>query len=218
LVLRLFETLDAGECKTPLDSKVLEKLANGRLASRAAQKARDHIAQCVYCLNAYAEVQSILEMPTPAEAIQEEAETRPARVTTAATRGLFDQVRELISTIEREVRQLRHRAVQTEYSDPGLHAYASLALMDVRSMPMSGSEESFDELVSRLQTARRSLEEQLSQVMTFTKLIEQHEQLATQLQAAKMESVEKRRLLGELSKARVLLGAALPQLSRRLKV
>jgi hypothetical protein len=90
--------------------------------------------------------------------------------------------------------------------------------MDVRSRLTSGSEESFDELVSKLQTARRSLEEQLSQVMTFTKLIEQHEQLATQLRAAKIESVEKRRLLGELSKARVLLGAALPQLSRRLGV
>jgi hypothetical protein len=206
LVLRLLEALSAGGCRAPIDRTILETLATGTLGAPESELARNHLAECVYCLHAFSEIQSLLEMPTPAEVMEEEGRIQAEH---EARWELGNRVRELIGTIERERRLLAHRARQLEYSDPGLHAYADAALSPTEP-PL---EEDVDALVSRLETARRSLEEQQNLVTTCLALLKQHGQLAAQVRAARMSRDWKL-----LDRARGDFIDLLQQLSRRLRV
>jgi hypothetical protein len=207
LVLRLLEALSAGECRAPIDRTILEALATGTLGAPESELARNHLAECVYCLHAFSEIQSLLEMPTPAEVREEEARVQAAHSTRSE---LENRVRELIGAIERERRLLAHRARQLEYSDPGLHASADAALDQTWESPL---EEDVEALVSRLETARRSMEEQQNLVTMCLGLLKQHGQLAAQVRAAGMSRDWKL-----LDRARGDLIDLLQQLSRRLRV
>jgi hypothetical protein len=208
IVLKLVEALGAGECEAPLAPMVLEKLATGSLEARKAGQARDHIAQCVYCVNAYAEVLNVLEMPTPAEVMEEESEVRRQRASQTPS-DVGTQVSELIREIERETRYLRHRTVQREYSEPSLFEEER----DPGRLPFKKSRS-----VSKSEPSSRSAEEQRAFVAKFMGLVKQHGRLATRVKAAKVAPFEKQRLLGELEEAREAISHALQQLGRPLRV
>lgn len=61
----LIEILDArrraGECPVNLPASVLERLVTNMLDTGEAERVRNHLAECVICLDAYAEVVSLLE-------------------------------------------------------------------------------------------------------------------------------------------------------------
>ena len=70
-LIRELEALrEAGACPSNIPAAVFDELIAGRLPTERAEQVRQHLAACLICLSAYAELQSLSDLPTPSEARQ----------------------------------------------------------------------------------------------------------------------------------------------------
>lgn len=75
LIRELDARREAGACPSNIPATVLDELIAGRLPADRAEQVRQHLAACLVCLNTYAELQSLSDLPTPSEARQQALES-----------------------------------------------------------------------------------------------------------------------------------------------
>src|SRR6266542_1690504 len=94
LIGYLHQERDAGRCQTPISIETFEQLLDGSLGNDAS--VREHLADCLFCLNAYAELQgastSLLAQETP----------------TSIFERLEARVQQLATDFEQALRRLRN--------------------------------------------------------------------------------------------------------------
>jgi hypothetical protein len=205
LISRLVDHLDrqreAGECPTIIPTSVLEQLRDGQLDQRAAQKARAHMATCLVCRNAYAEL---------AGATQALAGLSPIKASaTAPVVSIEALVRKFVDECKTTLRSFRHREVQRSYSDPAYRFLASVVSDVAASYPPA-----LDRDLEKIRHLERALQERLDELRVLKALLIRSDNLVVEIRRAGPTDSTRETLLAEVQTQRQTIVHALHVVTR----
>jgi hypothetical protein len=191
---------DAGDCPTPVTAATIAALLDHALAPRETQTVRDHLAACVFCLNAYAEQRAAHETKI---AVPRPEIARPAP-TVAAPSDLSERVRAWREAVSHAIRGFQHRAVQRSYSEPSLSMGLMMdrGLIDqmaLRRFRTQGSGPSGD-VVAQLDLVERALTERIETLTTLRQLARRAVGLWTEIRQVAMPRDARQELLEQLDR------------------
>jgi hypothetical protein len=206
---------EAGRCDTPVPRRELDRLVDGSANPDARRRAWQHLAWCVFCLNAYAELRgaalSLQELgvaPAPVAPVVTEATlpvVAPGREE-KARRAFQMRVKKFTMELQGVLRTWQHRAVQRHWSDPaeGIDWQLDLAASP-RSVP-SLAESPGPDVLEALERAERRAEEQLEEIRTVKRLVATSQDLLADIRDAGLAVDVRSELISALEsqRARIL--------------
>jgi hypothetical protein len=169
----------------------LEQLIDSELSAQDSERARRHIAECLFCLTAYSELLAASPRLTTSEVA---AASRPAH----AVERLEQSVVEFLTEAEQLRQHLRHRALQRQYSEPSLLSVDPAIWPEEHKL---GSElgpktEGIDrELSAQLDVVERALRERLTEVRLLKDLVARGRELRKSIYGSQLPSPTRKELL-----------------------
>jgi hypothetical protein len=210
---QLASYLATGRCDTPIPLSELERLADGSGDPDARERAWQHLAGCVFCLNAYAELRgaaSSLREPGEAFAPAARAAAHSAlpeapQDDEAMRRALRMRLKALTIELQGVLRTWQHRAVQRHWSDPAEGIDWRLDLVESPRPVPSLAEPPGPDILGALERAERRAEEQLEEIRTVKRLMATSEDLVRDILSAGLADDVKSEQIAELESQRTRL-------------
>lgn len=220
VLLALLAGLDESRCGQGIQVQELERLARGSLGAEEARRRRQHMAECLPCLHAYAQTQATLELSAASD-----DQAGVARDASGRSLRLAERVREFLAAVEGLLAGLRQRAVQARYSDPSLQpdslsfAMSPPAASYLVAERLSGDTSSHAEadLLEQTQLLERAVEERLRTARAIKALARKERSLERDIQRMSREP-DRSGLLRELKGAREHLIALMTSASSNVRV
>jgi hypothetical protein len=209
-----------GRCDTPIPLSELERLADGSGDPEAREREWQHLAGCVFCLNAYAELRgAVISLREPG-AVPEPAGQGPlpkAPLDDEGVRRSF-RVRLKALTVELQgiLRTWQHRAVQRRWSDPARGIDWQLDLVASQPLP-SLTEPPGPDILGALERAERRADEQLEEIRTVRRLVATSEDLLRDIRNAGLADDIKSEQIAELESQRTRILGLLRRASWRAR-
>jgi hypothetical protein len=179
---------DAGRCENRVGIRQIEEFIDNQLPSEEASKLRNHIADCVFCMAAYAELQAAARALSEVQPSQAPALAAARSIPEPPTFevALAKRVALLVEAFQQARRRFGHRAVQKQYSEPDID--------------WSPAEIDRSQLPDRLEAIERLMAERLDDLRHIRRLLNESELIRADLQRRGIRASTAQALLSQLQK------------------
>jgi hypothetical protein len=222
---QLASYLATGRCDTPIRPSELERLADGSGDPDARERDWQHLAGCVFCLSAYAELRgAAISLREPSAAHEPAAPAagqaplpEAPQDDEAMRRALRMRLKALTVELQRLLRTWQHRAVQRRWSDPAAGIDWQLDLVASSRSLHSLAEPPGPDILGALERAERRAEEQLEEIRTVKRLVATSEDLVRDIRNAGFADDVQSEQIAELESQRMRILDLLRRASRRAR-